>query len=196
MPLPIRAESKPLNPEIERILYQIQVIVEEAEGLVQGVGEDAFNWRPEPGRWSIAQNLQHLNVTGGLMLDAIEATTARARQQGKLSDGPYSYGFLARWFHRLIQPPVRRRFRAPKKFEPGPRPEMAKTLADWVALHERARKAAESASGVDLAAVKVASPASRLVKYELGMAFWILTGHERRHLWQARNVRNAPGFPA
>jgi hypothetical protein len=195
MPLPVRAESKPLNPEIERILYQIQVIVQEAEGLVDGITETAFNWQPEPGRWSIGQNLDHLNVTTRLMLDAMEAATAKARREGKLSDGPYAYGFLGRWFHRLVQPPVKRRFRAPKKFEPAPRLDMAKVIAEWVALHARARKAAESASGVDLAGIKVTSPAASFIRYELGIAFWILTGHQKRHLWQARNVRNSPGFP-
>ena len=196
MPLPVRAESKPLNPEIERILYQIKVVVEEAEGLIDGVSDDAFNWQPEPGRWSIAQNLEHLNVTGTQMLDAIETAIRQAREQGRLSEGPYAYGFLSRWFHRLIQPPVKRRFNAPKKFQPGPRMDKAAVLEKWTAMHVREKKVAESASGVDLAGIKVASPAASLIKYDLGMAFWILTGHEKRHLWQARNVRNAAGFPA
>jgi hypothetical protein len=196
MPLPVRAESKPLNPEIERILYQVQVLVEEAEGLVDGVNEDAFNWQPEPGRWSIGQNFQHLIVTGNLMLDEIEAATAKGRQEGKLSDGPFAYGFLGRWFHRLMLPPVKNRFKAPKKFDPQQRLDMAKVLEAWTSLHARARKAAENASGVDLAALKVSSPAASFIKYQLGIAFWIMTGHEKRHLWQARNVRNAPGFPA
>jgi hypothetical protein len=194
--LPVRAETKPLNPEIERILYQMKVLVEEAEGLVDGVSEEAFNWQPEPGRWSIGQNIEHLNIAGRQMLAAVEAATAKARQEGKLSEGPFVYGFVGRWFHRLIQPPVKRRFAAPKKFEPPVRLEMTKVMEEWAALHARARKAAENASGVDLAGIKVSSPAARFISYQLGMAFWILTGHEKRHLWQARNVRNASGFPA
>jgi hypothetical protein len=34
------------------------------------------------------------------------------------------------------------------------------------------------------------------LKFTLGQAFRLLAAHERRHLWQARNVRNAPNFPA
>jgi hypothetical protein len=46
----------------------------------------------------------------------------------------------------------------------------------------------EQSVGLDLAARKVPSPASRYVKYNVYSAFRIVTAHERRHLWQARRA--------
>jgi len=196
MPLPPRTDVKYFNPEIERLLFQVKVIVEELEGLVDGVSETQFHWSPQPGAWSIGQCIDHLNVALQQYLVILEPAIANTRKSGALSEGPFVYGFLSRMFLRMTLPPVKRRFSAPKVFVPGTQKKMAMVLAEWKTLHERLSKTLESASGIDLKRVKVPSPASSLMKISLGMAFWILTAHEKRHLWQARNVRNAKGFPA
>jgi hypothetical protein len=67
---------------------------------------------------------------------------------------------------------------------------------EWVRTHKSLEQLVRDANGVDLAKVKVPSPITSLIRYNLGMAFWIQTAHDRRHLWQAREVRNSPGFPA
>lgn len=199
MPLPVRAEDRKLDAEIERLLYQVDVIVQEAEGLVEKLNVEQFNWSPAKGRWSMAENFDHLNVTNGLMMAAFSAAVTKARAEGRLGTGPYTYGFLSRWFYRNIQPPVRGRYSAPKKFQPQPkqgRPaEPGEVMEEFRTSHERLKQLIVSADGVDLAAVKVVSPVSSLFKYELGMGFWIMCGHDRRHLWQARNVRNHVEFP-
>jgi len=199
MPLPVRAEERKLNPEIERLLYQVDVIVQEAEGLVDKIDAEQFHWSPGKGRWSIAENLDHLNVTNGLMMAAFSMAVTKAKGEGRLGAGPFTYGFLSRWFYRNIQPPVRNRFSAPKKFQPrlagGVGVEPGEVMEEFRASHERLKQLLVSADGVDLAAVKVESPAMSLFKYELGMGFWILCGHDRRHLWHARNVRNHAQFP-
>ena len=73
---------------------------------------------------------------------------------------------------------------------------MADVLTEWEASHARLEEVVRQADGLDLERIKVPSPVTNLIKYNLGMAFWIQTAHDRRHLWQAREVRNHPGFPA
>ena len=196
MPIPVREASRAYNPEIERLLYQVQVILEEAEGLVQGLSEEQFRWTPQPGSWSIAQCIDHLNVANRGFLKNMAETIEQAKAEGKLGDGPYVDGFLARWLHRTMMPPVKRRFKAPKQFTPQPDRSMTEILQEWDATHRQFEELLKSASGVDLAKNKVRSPAANWLKYNLGMAFWIWTAHDKRHLWQARNVRNDKRFPA
>jgi DinB superfamily len=196
MPIPTRAKSKILNPEIERLLYQVKVIVEEASGLFDGVSNAQFNWKPAPGSWSMAECFDHLNVSAKKMLDSMEPAIQKARATGQLSDGPFVYGFLGRMFNRMTAPPVKRRFSAPAAFRPSADKKMETVVAEWAKTHERMNQVIESASGIDLQRVKVTSPASSMIKFNLGIYFWVMTTHEKRHLWQARNVRNAPGFPA
>jgi hypothetical protein len=52
-----------------------------------------------------------------------------------------------------------------------------------------------TADGLDLKRQRVISPVSRLLRLPLGAYFAFVIAHDRRHLWQARNVRAAPEFP-
>ena len=51
------------------------------------------------------------------------------------------------------------------------------------------------ANGVDLAKARVRSPASMWIRITLGSAFALMAAHERRHLWQARQLMARPDFP-
>lgn len=195
MPIPPRAPDRKLNPEVERLAYQFTVVRQEAEGLVLGLTDAQLRWKPEPGRWSVAECFSHLNRINAKMLAAIEVSIRAGRQAGQLSEGPFTYGFLSRWFHRVMEPPVKRRFKAPGQFGPEGSIDWAKSQAEWAAAHERLSALLLEANGLDLAAIKTQSPASSWIKYPLGIAFWIQSAHDRRHLWQARQVINDVRFP-
>ena len=195
MPIPRRNYDRTLNPDLERLLYQVKVVRMEAEGLLHGLNDEQFNWQPEPGRWSMAQCFDHLNVTNGRMIGNLEASIREGRQSNRVSDGPYAYGFFGRWFLQLMQPPVKRRFKAPEVFQPAQRKTVAEIMPDWERTHDRVDELLEDSRGLDLARIKVQSPAAKWLKYSLGIGFWIQTAHDRRHLWQARQVRNSPQFP-
>jgi hypothetical protein len=51
-------------------------------------------------------------------------------------------------------------------------------------------------SGLHLARIRITSPASRFFRMSLGQCFGMLAAHQRRHLWQARGVRDTDGFPS
>jgi hypothetical protein len=195
MPIPPRQQDKTVNPEIERLLYQVKVILQEAEGLIQGIDDRQFNWRPPGGGWSMAQCFDHLNVSNRQFLPVLRQRVEHGRRDGRLHDGPYSYSFLSRWMFRSISPPVKRKFRAPKSFRPAEAKAMQAVLEEWRTSHDEIAKLLNEASGLDLAGIKAPSPVTKLLRYNLGMAFWIMTAHDRRHLAQARDVRNAAGFP-
>ena len=195
MPLPPRAADRPLNAELERLLYQAKVILEEAEGLAWGLTQDQFNWRPADGSWSVGQCMDHLNMANRGFIANSEVAIRSAREKRQLSDGPFRYGWLVRWLYRQMEPPVKRRFKAPPVFDPASGKEKADVQAEWVKNHERLNELIRDANGIDLVKVKVVSPAASWLKYSIGMGLWIQCAHDRRHLWQARNVRNHPGFP-
>lgn len=195
MPLPRRMPEAKLNPELERLAYQMKVIRQEAEGLVNGLSPEQLNWRPSPDRWSVALCYEHLNQTNRKMAEALDLAVKRGRQLNQLSEGPFSYGFLARYFLRIMEPPVKRRFKAPAKFVPNPDRSWTQIMEDWHATHDRIASLLMDANGLDLAAVKTTSPASSWIRYPLGIGFWIHAAHDRRHLWQAREIINSAGFP-
>ncbi len=46
---------------VSKLLDENTANIEKAKSLTAGLSAAQMNWRPQPGKWSIAQNLAHLN---------------------------------------------------------------------------------------------------------------------------------------
>ena len=188
-------EAQALVSELENYRQQFEAIRDDARQLIAGLTNKQFNWRQQPGSWSIAECLAHLNVTGQMFLPALVRQIKGARAEGRLSAGPYRHGFFGKIFVRGMEPPVKLKFKAPKLYAPLPEHLVAVVEPAFMSLQDQFIARLHDANGLDLGRVKVASPASRFIKISLGHAFALMAAHERRHLWQARLVRNDPNFP-
>lgn len=179
-----------LIPELEGYRQQYEALKRDAAELLDGLTEAQFNWRASPGRWSIAECLVHLNLTARLYLPLIEGAISRARSRQLFGQGPFRHGFLVNWFIRMNEPPVKLKVKAPKIFVPPPDQPLDQVASDFMALQDELLSLINESSGLHLSRIKVASPVSRFFKTSLGQCFAFHAAHERRHLWQARQVRN------
>ncbi len=152
-------------------------------------------WRPSPKRWSVAECLNHLNVTVTKYLPRIGAMIARGRAEGRTARGPFRHPFVGNWFIRMLEPPPRRRFRVPGVFAPLPGVPAEALLPEFERLRAELLAKIQEADGLDLAALRTASPAAPSLYLSLGQCFGALAAHDRRHLWQARGVMGEQGFP-
>jgi DinB superfamily len=177
-----------LSPEIDDLRRQFEHLSAEADALVAPLTDAQFHWRPTPTAWSVAQCIEHLNVTARVYLPFLDEAIANAIRRGLYAPGPYRYNWIGRLFVYSLEPPARVRTRSPAAFHPlGDRPRrevMAGFRAYQVQYIDRLRQA----NGIDLARARVRSPAPYWVRLPLGSAFALTTAHERRHLWQARRV--------
>jgi hypothetical protein len=167
----------------------------DARDLTAGVSEAAFNWRPRPGAWSMAECIDHLNVVGRKYMRAADRAIEKGRSENVLGAGPFRYGLLEGLFVRQMEPPPRFRFRAPAAFAPASSVRLDDALASFLALQVDLQERLVRAEGLDLRRLKTPSPVSRYVKLSLGKAFEGVAAHQRRHLWQARQVKADPAFP-
>jgi hypothetical protein len=184
-----------VNPELDIYLEQIRYIRQDVAALVANLGDDQFTWRPAPGRWSIGECFEHLNLTAAAFVPAIDGAIADARARNLRGDGPFVYPLLERLFVTSNEPPPRRRFRAFKAYRPAPRlsrDAVMNAFSDW---QDRLVEPITTADGFDLRRVRRRSPVLPLMKLSLGTMFALVLAHQRRHIWQARQVRNEKGFP-
>jgi hypothetical protein len=186
-----------MDPDLAVLISEIEANLSHLESIAHGLTPAQFEWSPGAGRWSIAQCLAHLNATNRPALSAVEAAIAQGRAKNITGSGPFKYGFLA----ASQEPPVKSKFKAPKVFQPPPKIEMAAELAEYRRLMGEFKRLARLADGLDLARVKtrlVALPAvlRAIVRMPLGGQLHLTASHDRRHLWQAEQVRNDPKFPA
>ncbi|MGH7539012.1 MAG: DinB family protein [Gemmatimonadales bacterium] len=177
--------------------HQFEATNREAADLAAGLVDAQINWRPGPGRWSVGQCLMHLATSTDKALPAIDRAIAQARERGWRAAGPYRYGWFTRWMTGSMEPPPKRRMKTFGIFEPPAESlrhdEVLRALRESRdRLLDRVRQAGE----LDLKRPVVVSPVTRLFRLPLGGYFPFLAAHDRRHLWQARQVREASGFGA
>ena len=178
--------------EFEDLGRQFRLIKSDANTLIAGLSQPAFNWHRESAAWSIGQCLEHLNVTARAYLPRLDESIERARRQRCLGPGPYRYGRLQMWFVQSMEPPVKRRFTASKVFRPqSVQLPLAETLNAFLSCQDEIAVRLQGARAIDLRRATVRSPVIPLVRFSLGIAFAMIAAHERRHMWQARQVRDA-----
>jgi len=191
----------PLDPDIAMLVVEIDANLSHAESITHGLTPEQFAWRPEPGRWSIGECFAHLNATNKVALPAIETGIAKGRAGRKTGQGPFQYGFVSRKFIASQEPPVKKKFKAPKAFLPPNDVDLDATMAEYRRISSELKRLTRDADGLHLARVKIQLPAlpaalRAVVKMPLGGQLLLTTTHDRRHLWQAEQVKNEAGFPA
>jgi hypothetical protein len=174
---------------------QFEASKRDATELARDLTDGQLNWRPGPDRWSMGECLMHLALSTDAALPAIDRAITHGQQRAWPAAGPYHYGWFTRWMVQSMEPPPKRRMRTFRIFMPPStalgRDEVVRALTE---SRDRLLERTRAAAGVNLKRVIVVSPVSRLFRMPLGGYFAFLAAHDRRHLWQARQVRQASGF--
>jgi hypothetical protein len=184
-----------MNPELQGMLDQLDAIRRDGNAIASGLTDTQFNWQPGPGRWSIGQCLNHLNFGVTLVLPAFDRAIAEGRAAGKMSPGPFRYGWFSRMIIASMEPPPRWKMKTPMKKSAGSTHRLGDVWPEFSRVRDQLAARVRQADGLDLAAIRTISPVNRLIRMPLGAYFHFILAHDRRHLWQARNVRGSPGFP-
>ena len=187
--------SERASPRVEQLLDLLGELDENREAARSVVGRvsgSELRRRPDPDAWSVAECLDHLVRTGEAYFPAIDRALGRARDEGLRSEGPFSRGFLGRWLVRGMEPPPGFGVPAPKAFRPelpeDVSAEAEDPLARFLEHQEGLARRIREADGLDLEAVKVPAPVASFLRINLYACLAYLSAHQRRHLWQARQV--------
>lgn len=184
-----------LAPEVENYRQQFERLASEADALVKPLTDEQFTWSPVSGAWSIAECLDHLNVTARLYLPRIDEAIADAIRRGLYGNGPYTHDLIGRLFVLSMEPPAKIKVKAAESFRPGAPRGRSEIMAAFRAYQVQFVDRLRQANGLDLRRAKVHSPSSSWIKVSLNSGFALMVAHERRHLWQAQQIIAATGFP-
>ncbi len=183
------------DPVLDEYIAALERIGRDVAGLVEELSDVQLNWRPGEGRWSISENIAHLTATGNVYLPPLDAAIERGFERAMFGGRDFQPTGLGRWFITQMEPPPRRRLRTSRKVLPQRVEGAAALCAGFDAMHAEMIDRLRRSRGLDLARVKVRSPLLPILRFTLGAAFGIIVAHERRHLWQARQVRQELRFP-
>jgi DinB superfamily len=166
---------------------------ETARNLVGGFTDEQLNWQAAPGGWSIGQCLEHLCVTNECYLPPISAALKKKPCSPVEEITP---GWFGGWFIRSFAEPLPdgKRASAPRKIRPGPRTDLS-VLDRFLSDNQAWRDLILRARGHDVNHIRFWNPFLPGLRFTVGTGLEIIVSHERRHLLQAKRVKDWGSFP-
>ena len=176
-------------------IAELQRQTAQAGTLVTGLDEAALNWQPKGGKsWSVAQCIDHLVIMNAIYVKALQAAVESNRDQLEPRKVPIQpSGWLTSHVISFEEPPPKLKLPAPKKIAP-PSQLTRVILGDFEAVQKQLVEFVRQWGETDLGDLKVRDPLFPL-HLTADTELLIIAAHNRRHLWQAENVKKNAGFP-
>ena len=185
-----------LPPDLQDLLDQIDASDRTGAALAAGVTDEQFHWRPLEGRrWSIAQCLDHLGIMNRHYSAAVRRGIEDGQRRNLRYAGPGRPTFLGRRFIASFEPPARMKLKTPKVALPPFDKIRDAVMRNYHESHDLVRRLIVDAAEVDVNRATFQNPFIPLVRMRVATGLGILAAHDRRHLWQAEQVKLAPGYP-
>ncbi|HEV2964075.1 MAG TPA: DinB family protein [Candidatus Angelobacter sp.] len=174
----------------DKVNHDLQDIRNRTEQLVNGLSPEQLTRRPDPGKWSIAECLIHLNLTATSMQKAIGSAIQQGKTNKIVGQGPFKAGALGRLFIWIAEPPPKFRIKAPAKIlPPASIDDPSAVVAEFLRLQDEWARLVKEANGLDLNKIKAKTGFAGLPPMRLGATIPWMMAHQRRHLLQAEGVK-------
>ncbi len=174
------------------LIEQLQADVRQlilTTGYLKSEDHQALVRQPAPGKWSVAQVLEHLNSYGRYYLPAIE----KSMEHGDYPAAEwFKAGWLGNYFTRIMRPgadgKIANKMRAPGNHRPTETLDADTGINTFLDQQHRLLNLLEEAKGKSIGRIRTPISISRFIKLKTGDTFRFLVAHEQRHFVQITNT--------
>lgn len=174
---------------LDALAADVERVREIANRRFRPLTDDQLNRGPGPGKWSVGQCLEHLNIVGGLYLPVISRKVKAAKERGSSPADTVVHGYFGRKMTEAMRAPATEKpMKSPQQYAPSgsrlPRTVMevfSRQLDELSNLIEQARR-------VNANAIRIPNPIIPLLLPRLTDALELLVEHMKRHITQAERV--------
>lgn len=179
-----------MHPDLEHLSLQFAEADARMHRLAESVTDREWGMRPASGGWSIDECVAHITLTNQRYVPILAEASDAAPVFG---DGELPVrlhrDLAGRFLSWMMEPPVRFRVPTRPEFVPNGTVSRARTMATFDAAQAAIQQQIRAMDGLDITTIRVTSPFNTSLRYSAYSALHILAAHERRHLWQAEQVR-------
>lgn len=180
---------------IENIQSECKKVLFIVDENFSELSQNQLSWKPSPKRWSVGECFLHLmNVNDYYLKIYIEYS-------GKNSNGnnskhfPFKNSFMGKQVIKFVKPEAKLKTKTSKYYDPHTTSVPADTIENFLEQHKNFMHLLEELKNIDLQKIKIVSPFSNFIKYNLGDSMEMIVSHDQRHLLQAKNVMKMKDFP-
>jgi len=189
------AEGKRFN-NLAELVNGLKTVTEETQQTFANLNSRQLNWKPGPEQWSVAQCFDHLLTANESYFPIFERIASGQKDKNTFWESmPVLPAIFGGMLIKSLDPASKRKMKAPKPFEPLESDIDDQIINRFVSQQKSLAEAMTGLEGRDLDAVKITSPALKIITYSLRDACTIIVVHEQRHFQQAQRVIAMPEFP-
>ena len=177
---------------------QLATIVDDLESartrlraLRDALPEAAWDYRADPGGWSAAQCVAHLNLTSAALLPLVREGLDEARTLRDSTRARYRRNLLGWVIWKLVAPSSRLKTATLPAFLPSVTPPVERLLIEFDRHQADVIACVTEAEGLPIDRVTLVSPFHGRLKYNLYAALTLVPVHQHRHLVQAERAATA-----
>lgn len=182
---------------LDNLYQQTEQHIQKAIVEWQNTPDSVMNSSPQPGSWSAAQCLEHLNIYGRYYLPAIEKAISKSELSGKGSKDIFRSGWLGNYFTHLMMPNesgnVKSKMKTPAMARPMPALHSEAVVAEFIDQQEQLMSLLHRAAAIDLNSIRIPISIAKFIKLKLGDVFSFLIAHNYRHILQAERALRSSG---
>ena len=151
--------------------------------------------QPEPGRWSVAQIIEHLNSYGRYYLPLLEQAVSKT---GYPFHPLFKPGWLGNYFTRIMLPgkddEVHNKMKAFKAHIPSADIDSKKALDEFLEQEQRLLQILAKARHTDIGKIRIPISLTKLVKLKAGDTLRFVIAHHQRHFVQIDHTLKAVAY--
>lgn len=178
------------NALLESLQADVRQIILEADRL-KSIPPTDLQKTPAPGKWSVAQVLEHLNFYNRFYIPAIEQKLHLSQRGPSASFTP---GWLGNYFTNIMKPKpdnsIPKKMKSPKNAEPAAQPDAKAMLDEFISHQHHLLNLLKIAKSANLNSIRIPTSLSKLITLKLGDTFRFFIAHQQRHFVQIQSVMN------
>lgn len=184
---------------IQTVTKITQENVDNIEKYTRKLSSEQLNWRPNPGVWSVAEVLAHLNEYSKYyhptFRKKIENTRFTSTKEAFVSSPLGRSAWKSMKLGNAKN--IKRKFKAPKGYNPTIEPSLVTgdELSKFIEYQKDLNSIFEIAPTVNMKRVKIPISISKIVRLKLGDALLFVVYHNQRHVQQILNLVKHTNFP-
>lgn len=183
-----------MNERLRALTAEMTEIRDDVRNSFGSLSDEQLNWKPSEKGWSVAQCLDHLIRSNVEFDNDWPKLHAGTRTNSFVERWSPLTGFWGRFLIRSLSNDAKKA-KAPSKAIVPPSDIEPGIVDRFVKNIEVTNKNIAGCDGLDLKKTILTSPFLGIVTYNLDDAFSILVEHTKRHIRQAKRVKETDGFP-
>ncbi len=176
------------NTLLELLQSDVREILLQCTAL-QNTNVTLLTHQPQPGKWSVAQVMEHLNIYSRYYITAIEEKL-HLNQSGPNQN--FTPGWLGNYFTNLMKPredkTIKSKMKAPANAVPSAQPDVVAMLNEFINHQHHLLNLLQIARTANLDYNRIPISLTKLIKLKLGDTFRFFIAHEQRHFLQIENT--------